>query len=165
MELKMKLRSGLQMIKEIRNFPLYFGDYFRIIKDGNIVYSLRNGVRFKVRAKTTDREALNEVWIYNVYLPKGFEIGEEDLVVDIGGHVGLFSVLASKYAKSGKIYVFEPDSENYKLLQENIKMNNCRNIMTIKKAVSFENAKRDLFLSEDNQEAHSFLTKVRTQRR
>ncbi|MEK6855510.1 MAG: FkbM family methyltransferase [Nanoarchaeota archaeon] len=155
----MKLKQGLQMIKIVKNYPLYFRDYFRIISNGYITYNLRNGLKFRVRAKTTDREALNEIWVYNIYLKNGFDINKDDLIIDIGGHVGLFSILASKKAPNGKVYVFEPDPENYELLNFNISANKADNIIPIKKAVSFKNESRDLFLSEENQEAHSFFNK------
>ena len=155
---RIKLIPGIKMLKVIKNFPLYIRDYFGMIEGGHIVYQLRNGIKYKVRAKTTDREGLNEMWVYNTYNPKGFEIKENDVVVDIGGHIGLFSVSAAKQARKGKVYTFEPDPENFELLKSNISLNGLENVTLVNKAVSFENSKRDFFLCDDNQEAHSFFS-------
>tara|TARA_Y100000310_G_scaffold344875_1_gene460187 strand:+ start:7609 stop:8415 length:807 start_codon:yes stop_codon:yes gene_type:complete len=153
-----KLRSGLGMIRTIKNFPLYLGDYFKLVKGKEVIYKLRNGINLKVRAGTTDREAMNEVCIYNVYGFGGFEVGEGDTVLDIGGHVGSFSILVAKRNKSGKVFVFEPDDVNFRILNENLKMNHIENVLPVKKAVSFKNGKKELFL-DSNQEAHSFFSK------
>lgn len=156
---EMKLKPAIMMIKKVKNFPLYLADYFNLLGKKEIIYHLRDGTKFKVRTQQTDRVGLNEVWIYNVYCPKGFELNENDTVVDIGGHIGMFSVFAAKQCKKGKIYTFEPCNENFKLLKENIMLNNCENIIAFKKAVSSENTEKDLFLYEDDYEAHSFFKK------
>jgi FkbM family methyltransferase len=153
----LKLKSGLKMILTIKNFPLYFRDYFKLIPGGEIVYRLRNGINLKVRAKSSDREAMNEVCIYGVYFQNGLGIEKGDVVLDIGGHVGSFSILASRLG-AGKVFCFEPDAENYRLLNDNLRLNKVENIDAVKKAVSFENKEKKLFL-DSNQEAHSFFSK------
>lgn len=54
-------------------------------------------------------------------------------VLDIGANVGYYTVLASKLVgEKGKVYAFEPDLRNFKLLQKNIKLNNCQNVFPYK---------------------------------
>ena len=43
-------------------------------------------------------------------------IDENDVVVDVGAHIGLFALYASQFCNNGKIYSFEPVKENYDLL-------------------------------------------------
>ena len=55
-------------------------------------------------------------------------------VLDLGGHIGLFTLYMKLQYSPSKIVVFEPDNENYKLLSLNTKM--CKGITTINAAVS-----------------------------
>jgi FkbM family methyltransferase len=57
---------------------------------------------------------------------------------------------------SGKIYAFEPLTDNYNLLIENIKLNNLKNIILIKKAVCNINGKRKLFAYKKDSVGPSF---------
>lgn len=57
------------------------------------------------------------------------------VVLDIGAHIGYFTRLFSKLAKaSGKVYAFEADDENYRLLENNTRL--CRNTVLVKKAAA-----------------------------
>jgi tRNA G37 N-methylase Trm5 len=59
-----------------------------------------------------------------------------DVVVDIGAHVGYFTLIAARsVGPEGRVYAFEPDPENYALLVRNIELNGYQNIMPIQKAV------------------------------
>lgn len=58
------------------------------------------------------------------------KIKKDDIIVDAGANMGLFSLFAySKGAK--KIFAFEPQNEAIQLLRENINSNNCAGIIEI----------------------------------
>ncbi len=50
------------------------------------------------------------------------DFGKYKTIVDIGAHIGSFSIIMAKYnlLPDGKIFAFEPDPINFKLLVENI---------------------------------------------
>ena len=123
-----KILTFFKVVKKIKNFPTYFKDYLGFIKNKYIFYKLRNGLIYKIRGGSTDRFIINEVWIHNSYNPKGFEINEKDIVVDIGAQLGDFTLRAAHFAKQGKIYAFEPEENNYKLLLDNIALNKVTNV-------------------------------------
>lgn len=78
------------------------------------------------------------------------------VVVDIGANIGYYSLIAAKLVgNSGKVYAFEPEPDNYRLLVQNIKVNNYGNIVAVQKAVSDSSGKRMLFLSKMAHD-HSF---------
>jgi FkbM family methyltransferase len=57
--------------------------------------------------------------------------------VDIGAHVGYFALLLSKIVgPEGKVIAFEPVAENHRTLQENVQLNDCRNVILEKRAVT-----------------------------
>ena len=141
----------------MKNFPVYFFDYFGMIKAPYITYELRNGVKYRVRSGTTDRGVINEIWVHKDYTPKGFKIKNNDIVLDVGGHIGIFSIFASKMANYGKVYVFEPFPENFDLLNKNIKLNRAYNIKPFNVALSDKTGTKEFFVSEtENKGGGSF---------
>ena len=85
----------------------------------------------KLRTNSTDLMAFTSVWLDEEYSKPKFEIETDDVVLDIGAHIGLFTLFASQFCTNGKIYCFEPIKENFELLQENIKMNNLENVIIL----------------------------------
>ena len=143
---------------------LYFLDYFKLIKAKNILLYFRNGIKIKIRPQTNDRIILNEIFIYHLYTPKYFEIKNNDLVVDVGAHIGIFSIFASQFAR--KVYAIEPVLENFKILESNIQINKIKNITPVNKAISGTTGERDMFLDETNPGGHSFYpSSVRPKKR
>ena len=49
-------------------------------------------------------------------------------IVDVGGCIGMYSVVYSNLYSSGKIYTFEPLKKNYEQLKKNLKFNKCNNV-------------------------------------
>lgn len=76
-------------------------------------------------------------------------INKGDIVYDVGANQGTYSVLmAKKVASAGKIIAFEPEQESYKLLMENIALNELKNIEVIKKALGKENVNTKLYIGK-----------------
>ena len=64
-------------------------------------------------------------------------IKPEMVIIDIGAHVGYYSLLAARQiGPSGKVYAFEPDPDNYALLVKNVEQNGYANVVTTNKAVA-----------------------------
>jgi len=58
-------------------------------------------------------------------------------VVDIGAHVGYYSILASQLVgPTGQVYAFEPTPETLKLLHQNMTLNQVTNVQVLAAAVS-----------------------------
>lgn len=75
-------------------------------------------------------------------------IKKGDVVLDIGANIGYYSVLASKLVgKKGKVYAFEPDPRNLKLLYKNLEVNGCQNVVVVEAALGSKKGK--LFLTQD----------------
>jgi FkbM family methyltransferase len=68
-------------------------------------------------------------------------VDKNSVVVDIGAHYGIYSLLSSQNAKH--VYSFEPVPENHSVLQRNIKDNDIKNITTYNMAVSDEAGKAE----------------------
>ena len=61
-------------------------------------------------------------------------LNNEDIFIDIGSNIGYYSLLCSKICK--KVHSFEPLTENFDILKKNIKINNIKNIIPSKLAIS-----------------------------
>src|SRR4030042_4007070 len=81
---------------------------------------------------------------------------EGDTVVDIGAHIGYYTLLAARIVgDTGKVYAFEPDPANHDVLVGNIKLNGFQNVVTVRKAISDKNGQIELYLNEKNTGGHS----------
>lgn len=72
------------------------------------------------------------------------------LVVDIGAHVGYYTLLAARtVGDRGKVFCFEPEPSNYALLLRNIEENSYKNIVPVQKAVTDTTGSIKLFIAKD----------------
>ena len=154
----LKIKNAIIVVKIIKNWPVIFMDYFNLIKKPYLI-KFRNGVKYKVRPKTFDKYIISEIWCHKGYIQIGFQIKDSDLILDIGAHIGVFSIFASRQVKNGKIYAFEPAPENFEMLRENIELNKAKNIIPFNKAVSDKNGKREIYFSSNPADTggHSFV--------
>ena len=153
-----KLQMFLNSRKIFKNWYIYPKVYYKLINDKFVIFKTKTGLRIKIRVRSTDLMALTNVWMINEYDVEDFEINTNDTVIDIGAHIGLFSLLVSQLCKTGKILSFEPVSENFDLLVSNLKLNRIENILPFNMAVSKNSGRLDLFLNND-QSAHSIFSK------
>ena len=78
------------------------------------------------------------------------------VIVDVGGHVGYYSLLAARQVgPTGKVYTFEPEPSNHKLLLGNIERNGYTNIVAMRKGVSNFVGTMPLFLTALDNGRHS----------
>ncbi|NER08076.1 MAG: class I SAM-dependent methyltransferase, partial [Okeania sp. SIO3C4] len=87
-------------------------------------------------------------------IPKFLQNG--DCFIDIGAHIGYYSVLAAKIVGiEGKVFAFEPELSNYQKILENISLNNLNNISLFNLAVGSETKQTQLFFNQDNDGGHA----------
>lgn len=79
-------------------------------------------------------------------------------VVDIGAHIGYFTLLFAKLVgPKGRVYAFEPSIESFKLLKKNVEANNFKNVTLFNSAVSNENKFSKLYLSKINSQDNRIM--------
>ena len=77
------------------------------------------------------------------------------VVLDIGANIGYYTLLAARLVgPQGAVYAFEPDPDNFALLQKNIHRNGYRNVVLKNQAVADENGKIELFKGGENWGGH-----------
>ena len=152
-----KIQILLNSRKIFKNWYIYPKVYCKLTNNEFVIFETKDGLRIKIRVGTTDLMALTNVWMINEYHVEDFEINRNDVVIDIGAHIGLFSLLVSQYCKTGKIFSFEPMRENFDLLVSNLELNRMKNVFPFNVAVSKNSGKLNLFLNSD-QSAHSIFS-------
>ncbi len=132
-----KIKLSLKAICKIDNWWDYFLDYLGL-KKGYIIYKIGNK-KIKTRAGTIDKSIITELVLEDKYFPEWLKLKNDAVVVDLGAHIGIFSVLIDR-----KVYAVEPDKDNFKMLLEQTKMNKS-DIVPLKIAVSDKRGPVKLF--------------------
>ena len=112
-----------------------------IISIGRIIHSFSKSdfVEIEGRKMFTQNNDGLALSIFKIYEPNQTEIvkkyvHEGDIVVDIGAHVGYYTLLmAQLVGKNGKVYSFEPDPVNFQLLKKSVEINGFENVVLIQK--------------------------------
>ncbi len=86
-------------------------------------------------------------------------IGQGHTAIDIGAHIGYYTLLmADAVGSGGKVIAFEPEPGNYAILQENVRNNGYCNVQLVQKAVADRTGISTLHISTAaNSGTHSLL--------
>jgi FkbM family methyltransferase len=121
------------------------GHDIKKIKDANLV-SIRGEADlgdycFLVRRRTTDVQVAQQVLMQKDYQPLVDLIFRQrqqqsiEYIVDAGANVGYATIFFKKIFARSACFPVEPDTGNYGLLLENIRVNNLENVFPVKAAL------------------------------
>ena len=108
----------------------------------------------KIHVHNDDTGSLSTLSISGVFGPRDTQTMKDNvfsgnIVVDLGANVGYFTCLLAKIVgEGGKVFAFEPDPRNLKLLRRNIQENDYKNVIIADKAVSDVNGSCTLYSSQ-----------------
>jgi len=99
----------------------------------------QDDLQIKYRTLTTDMNVIKEIFVNKTYLKPsiGFIITAQQCWLDLGAHIGCFSLLCLKYGAS--VIAYEPEPTNYDLLVQNLSHNfadSTQTFQTHQKAVT-----------------------------
>jgi FkbM family methyltransferase len=98
-----------------------------------MLFELRyRGLAFECDEKNVS--ALYGICFGGSYDPLIKELRGDDIVLDAGANIGVFSVIASRIVNT--VYAVEPNSANFRLLEKNIQLNKASNVIPIRVALS-----------------------------
>lgn len=82
-------------------------------------------------------------------------VKKEDVVIDLGANIGYYTLIFAKLVgKKGKVYAFEPESDNFDILKKNVNSNGYQNVVLIQKAVLNKEKKINMYVLKDNKGSH-----------
>jgi FkbM family methyltransferase len=108
-----------------RNWPTYF-QLLRQRGSGRRVLETRDGVKLWARENIWDARIIREIFVQRPYLRGFSSMPDSPVVVDIGGYIGDFALYAAKRMGARRVVVYEPTSENWAMLNDNIDLNSAR---------------------------------------
>lgn len=106
----------------------------------------RDDVHFRVRGKM-DVWSIKETFLDRFYERYGFVIQPGWTVLDVGGGIGEFGLLAAHTGPGTQVYAFEPFPESFALMQENVRLNDAANVHLLEIALGAESGTAMLDLS------------------
>ena len=87
---------------------------------------------------------IREDEIIELFTPK-----EGDVVIDIGAHIGRYTIISSKrVGANGKVVAIEAHPGNFEMLKSNIKLNQLTNVIPLNYAAYSKETKINLYLPE-----------------
>ena len=123
------------------------GFIFNFIKFFNEILTLPFDISIrifgqKLFANTPDRVLALFFWKFRILESHELDIlkkiiSKKMIVIDIGANIGLYtSILSKLVGDKGKVFAFEPDPNNFRLLKKCITKNNLCNVTLERKAIS-----------------------------
>jgi FkbM family methyltransferase len=115
------LKSRFRLTSSIDRYTLRNGTIFDTYKDGGVQMHI---VFFEIYCRE-DYDSLDN-----------FKIDKNDVVIDVGAHLGFFAIKAAMYATNGVVYAIEPCTQLYELLKRNVAQNQVDNVEVEKIALA-----------------------------
>jgi len=151
-----KIKILKDTIKQIKNWYNPINYYLGILNKESIIY-FKNGTKCVMRNKS-DSIAFFENYFLKLNNPnKKFEIKKDDIVIDIGAHIGYFTIYAAKNAYQGTVYSIEPYKESFEILKKNLKLNDLENVKPLHAAISRVTEQVTLYIDKNNQIGNSIF--------
>lgn len=102
---------------------------------------------------------INEIFLLNEYrVAYDCIVKAKNIIYDVGAHIGVFSIYCRSINKTVKLVALEPETDNYKILQQNIINNQIKDIRLLDLALGVHTGKSKLYLSKDSHN-HSLTKK------
>src|SRR4051794_41178218 len=111
--------------------------------------TIADGSRMRVRTDDLIGRviAISGEWEPNVTAAFVRALAPGDVCLDIGAHIGYYTLLASRVVgPRGHVYAFEPSPENYSGLRANVELNGLRNVTTAQLAVGEQERRAVLYV-------------------
>ncbi len=115
-EIKVFLNKNGVQLKENENFYLKLADSVNVSIDSNISFSL-----IGIDPRSTMQKSINNYGCYEPLMVKKIlkNVGETDIVYDIGAHIGYYSSIFNKVTNSKEVVSLEPDFYSSNLIKRN----------------------------------------------
>lgn len=147
------------VIRTIVNFPTAFLDKLGLMS-GLTIYKIRGEDKcFIARCGSEDMAEIVVVYSGYEYRFDLISFSNNPVILDVGGHIGTFSILADKITKGdAAIYAFEPNEENFAILSANLLVNKVKTVTANQLGISNYSGKGFLKTKDLNTDAYYLET-------
>jgi FkbM family methyltransferase len=143
-----KKRRDRLYVERGLDFGVFWYKTFKFLRPGNSTL-----LKFKVPKYDYEfycginKDDFKIMTIHEDDIIKRFTPKEGDIVVDIGAHIGLYTIISSKrVGTKGKVVAIEAHPGNFEMLNSNIKLNQLTNVIPLNYAVYSKETKIKLYL-------------------
>src|SRR5215213_3257996 len=145
-------RRDRMFIERGFDFNTFLYKVFKVLWIGNSML-LRIDVPkydYKFYCRINNREDLVFMTNHEEDIIEHFTPKEGDIVVDIGAHMGRYTIISSKrVGANGKVVAIEADPSNFEMLNRNIKLNQLTNVIPLNYAAYSKETKIKLYLPDE----------------
>ena|SRR3989344_3220612 len=156
-------------LRFFKQYQLIFNNTYRL--EAEKYNSLKKNIKlplrihkFKMNVNPDDEGISRDLIVHKLKEPiftnallKGGIVKQGDVILDVGANIGYFVLLQRMLiGPKGHIYAVEPVKSNIELLNQNLKLNKCRNVDVVHYAFGAKNGKSYIYLS-DKSNWHSML--------
>ena len=153
-----KIKIGFKVLSQVYNWDCIFLHYLGW-KKNTCTVKLRNGTKCIIRNKSDAIAFLENFFLETYEQGKEFQIKDNDIILDVGAHIGCFTLYASKKINKGKIFAFEPTSESFNVLKQNVELNQLKNIHIQNAGVLKESGTSVIYVDKNNEIGNSLFLK------
>jgi len=107
----------------------------------DLLFHEKSGLYY--RQETDDISIIGEQRLYRKLFE---EAGADDVVLDIGAHIGIVTCMLAPMVK--QVVSVEPDTDNIRVLEKNVTENHFENVKIYKGAASIEGGQRTFYLNK-----------------
>ncbi|MDO8594371.1 MAG: FkbM family methyltransferase [bacterium] len=155
-----KFEHVMSRVRTYKNWPTIVWPLTRLLPKERTLKT-RNGPSLYVRnVFGPDAVVVHEQFFRDDYGFSKIKLARSvPIVLDLGANIGAFSLFALEAVRQrgGKIFAYEPDESNFKILQKNIALNQGAGvIIAIKEAIHTSEGGQEFFLSAQEY-AHSLV--------
>ena len=140
-------KLGLLLAKsKVKNLPLFLK-----LPDGNTIYlPLLDMSTFIAFIDVYDHAEYEKF-----YVPKN-----GDIILDVGAHIGAFTLKTCRFNRNGLVVAVEPDPHNFELLRKNVQLNSCcERVILVNAVLSDKNGHCTFYRNECFSAGSSLTTK------
>jgi FkbM family methyltransferase len=133
-----RLAVLLEVREAFANWPTYVRHYLGLSSEELMTIRLRKyDIRMTSPGRTYEFHALYRLmYELDEYRLRQYRLAAGSTLVDIGAHIGWFSLSALAFVETPRVFSYEPFSFNYSLLKKNIALNAATNHHAFQMAVS-----------------------------
>jgi FkbM family methyltransferase len=111
-----------------------------------------DGFEIAYRKGTADELVLKDSFSHDIFysgVPE-YQAAEDDVIIDIGAHIGTFSILSASKVSRGKVYAIEACRDTFNMLRINVALNGLANVSVHHLAITDKDGQVTLYYDTGN---------------
>ena len=139
-------------LKKIASAGLYFIGLKKPDQASTLRIGTFSGFEVAYRKNTADEQVIAHSFKNDIFFAAvpDYKPVDGHVIIDIGAHIGTFSLLAASKVKSGKVFAVEPCEDTFNLLRINAALNKADNISAQRTALSDKKGTCTLYYDKGN---------------